>query len=56
MHGATSFKVPAGLLQTGESYAATITAIDSPSQDENRPFRADLPFYSADAVTNPFTP
>jgi hypothetical protein len=56
VHGATSFKVPAGLLKMGKTYAATITAIDQPSRDPNRPFRGGLPFYSADAVTNTFTP
>jgi hypothetical protein len=39
-----------------EDLRAIITAIDAPALDENRPFRAGLPFYSADAVTNTCTP
>ena len=53
--GATSFTVPPGLLAPGGLYIATITAVQA-QQDENRPFRSGYPFYSADAVTNTFTP
>jgi hypothetical protein len=56
VHGSTSFTVPPGLLKAGKTYAAIITAADAPSHDPNRPFRFGLPFYSADAVTNTFTP
>jgi hypothetical protein len=43
------------LLKAGKTYVATITAIDQP-HDPNRPFRSGLPIYSADAMTNTFTP
>jgi hypothetical protein len=56
VHGGNSFTLPAGLLKAGKTYVATITAVDESSHDPNRPLRSGLPIYTADAVTNTFTP
>jgi hypothetical protein len=55
VYDGTSFKIPAGMLKAGKTYAAFITAENGLS-DQNRPFRFGLPAYGADALTNTFTP
>ncbi|MFL5310808.1 MAG: hypothetical protein ACJ79H_10190 [Myxococcales bacterium] len=57
VHGATSFKVPPGMLKPGISYRATITAFQAPwdTQDAG-PFRTGAPSHFAQCVTATFTP
>ncbi|MGZ6126326.1 MAG: hypothetical protein ACXWLR_15265, partial [Myxococcales bacterium] len=53
----TSVRVPSGFLQSGQQYAATITAFSAPWDTLDRPpLRSGAPLRMADCVTAVFTP
>jgi len=57
VHGATSFKVPPGVLKSGIAYRATITAQQAPWDAMDAAlFRSGEPFHFAECVTATFTP
>jgi len=57
VYSGTSLKVPAGFLQQGRDYVATITALSAPwDQLDRPPLRSGAPLRMSDCVTAVFTP
>lgn len=57
IHGATSFKVPPGILMPNIGYRATISARQAPwDTPDTGPFRTGTPLHSAQCVTAQFVP